>query len=106
MEFANEKFIRGQPHLLKNIHRRKPVHSHSLPNQQGQANASPLSESERHSLKEEIERLRHEKDQLRLGQEIDALAGARSSSLRFVGHVCVGDPGRDDEAAFQACFRW
>ncbi|KAE7996382.1 hypothetical protein FH972_001112 [Carpinus fangiana] len=65
-EFANEEFIRGQPHLLKNIHRRKPVHSHSLPNQQGQANASPLSESERHSLKEEIERLRHEKDQLRL----------------------------------------
>ena len=39
-----------------------------MPNQQGQGqgNASPLSESERQSLKEEIERLRHEKDQLRL----------------------------------------
>lgn len=65
-EFANEEFIRGQPHLLKNIHRRKPVHSHSLQNLQGHGNASPLSESERQSLKEEIERLKHEKDQLLL----------------------------------------
>jgi hypothetical protein len=39
-----------------------------------------------------------------MGQEIDALAGARSPSLRFVGHVCAEDPGRDDEAAFRARF--
>jgi heat shock transcription factor len=35
-----------------------------LQNLQGQGNASPLSESERQSLKEEIERLKHEKEQL------------------------------------------
>ncbi|KAF3451329.1 hypothetical protein FNV43_RR07424 [Rhamnella rubrinervis] len=62
-EFANEDFIRGQPHLMKNIHRRKPVHSHSLQNPQGQG-ISPLTEPERQSLKDEIERLKHEKESL------------------------------------------
>ncbi|KAJ1402199.1 Winged helix-like DNA-binding domain superfamily [Sesbania bispinosa] len=62
-EFANEDFVRGQPHLLKNIHRRKPVHSHSLQNLQG---AGPLPESERQSLKGEIEKLKHDKEQLLL----------------------------------------
>ncbi|KAL2341017.1 hypothetical protein Fmac_008957 [Flemingia macrophylla] len=62
-EFANDDFVRGQPHLLKNIHRRKPVHSHSLQNVQGQG-ASPLTEAERQSLKEEIERLKQDKEQL------------------------------------------
>ncbi|XP_027366868.1 heat stress transcription factor A-4a-like [Abrus precatorius] len=64
-EFANDDFIRGQPHLLKNIHRRKPVHSHSLQNLQGQG-AVPLTESERQSFKDEIERLKHEKERLLL----------------------------------------
>ncbi|XP_044496611.1 heat stress transcription factor A-4a-like [Mangifera indica] len=58
-EFANEDFVRGQPHLMKNIHRRKPVHSHSLQNVQGQGN--PSTELERQSLKEEIERLKNDK---------------------------------------------
>ncbi|URE10045.1 heat stress transcription factor [Musa troglodytarum] len=57
-EFANDDFIRGQRHLLKNIYRRKPVHSHSLHNQ---GNAS---EAERQELEEEIERLKQKKGTL------------------------------------------
>ncbi|KAL3806370.1 hypothetical protein ACJIZ3_010594 [Penstemon smallii] len=55
-EFANEEFIRGKSHLLKNIHRRKPIHSHS-----GQGNAVPLNDSEREELEKEIEKLKQEK---------------------------------------------
>ncbi|KAK7306489.1 hypothetical protein VNO77_44433 [Canavalia gladiata] len=64
-EFANDDFVRGQPHLLKNIHRRKPVHSHSLQNVQSQGTV-PLTESERQNLKDELEKLKHEKEQLLL----------------------------------------
>ncbi|XP_073028838.1 heat stress transcription factor A-4b-like [Primulina eburnea] len=55
-EFANEEFIRGQRHLLKNIHRRKPIHSHS-----GHGNMVPLSDSEREQFEKEIEKLQQEK---------------------------------------------
>lgn len=66
-EFANEDFVRGEPRLLKNIYRRKPVHSHSAHNLHGQgASASPLTDSERRSYKEDIERLRYEKESLHL----------------------------------------
>ncbi|XP_057764155.1 heat stress transcription factor A-4c-like [Salvia miltiorrhiza] len=60
-EFANEGFARGQLHLLKNIHRRKPVHSHSTPNL---ASLPPLTELERKGYKEDIERLKCEKESL------------------------------------------
>ncbi|KAG5413416.1 hypothetical protein IGI04_000983 [Brassica rapa subsp. trilocularis] len=61
-EFANDDFVRGQPHLMKNIHRRKPVHSHSLPNLQAQQNA--LTDSERQRMSSQIERLTKEKEGL------------------------------------------
>ncbi|KAH9313684.1 hypothetical protein KI387_022311 [Taxus chinensis] len=62
-EFANEEFLRGHRHLLKNIHRRKPVHSHSLP-QQHVGETSTLgtyAEIKNHELEEEIANLKQEK---------------------------------------------
>ncbi|EYU32713.1 hypothetical protein ABFS82_14G038600 [Erythranthe guttata] len=55
-EFANEDFTKDQKHLLKNIHRRKPIHSHSQP--QGSV------DSERASFEEEIDKLSRDKSVL------------------------------------------
>ncbi|KAL1561583.1 heat stress transcription factor A-5-like [Salvia divinorum] len=52
-EFANDEFVKDQKHLLKNIHRRKPIHSHSQP----QGPVDP----ERATYEEEIDKLSREK---------------------------------------------
>ncbi|GAU48444.1 hypothetical protein TSUD_383410 [Trifolium subterraneum] len=52
---------------MKNIHRSKPVHSHSLQNSRGQgAAATPLTESEQRNLNVAIQRLQDDKEQLLL----------------------------------------
>ncbi|GER56482.1 heat shock transcription factor family protein [Striga asiatica] len=58
-EFANEEFVRGQRHLLGNIRRRKPVHSHS-----GQPNPTQLTDPERREFLATINRLKQEKQSL------------------------------------------
>eukprot|EP00262_Sarcandra_glabra_P011734 TRINITY_DN2881_c0_g1_i1.p1 TRINITY_DN2881_c0_g1~~TRINITY_DN2881_c0_g1_i1.p1 ORF type:complete len:445 (+),score=75.26 TRINITY_DN2881_c0_g1_i1:341-1675(+) len=64
-EFANEEFIRGQRNLLKNIHRRKPIHSHSQHHHQSQGKSSGV-EAEKQELEDEIERLKQDKGALLL----------------------------------------
>uniref|UniRef100_A0A1J3JDW2 Heat stress transcription factor A-5 n=1 Tax=Noccaea caerulescens TaxID=107243 RepID=A0A1J3JDW2_NOCCA len=53
-EFSNDDFIKDQKHLLKNIHRRKPIHSHSHP-------PSSSVDQERAALQEQMDKLSHEK---------------------------------------------
>ncbi|GKC07229.1 heat stress transcription factor A-5, partial [Tanacetum coccineum] len=56
-EFANEEFLKDKNHLLKNIHRRKPVHSHSTPQ-------TSTVDPERAAFEEEIDKLTREKASL------------------------------------------
>ncbi|GKC47706.1 heat stress transcription factor A-5 [Tanacetum coccineum] len=56
-EFANEEFLKDKKHLLKNIHRRKPVHSHSTPQ-------TSRVDPERAAFEEEIDKLKREKTSL------------------------------------------
>ncbi|KAI3743132.1 hypothetical protein L1987_60835 [Smallanthus sonchifolius] len=57
-EFANEEFMKDKKHLLKNIHRRKPIHSHSNNPQ------SLTVDPERAAFEEEIDKLTREKNSL------------------------------------------
>ncbi|KAE8663720.1 Heat stress transcription factor A-1d [Hibiscus syriacus] len=66
-EFANEEFIRGKKHLLKNIYRRKPIHSHST-NRHGNSGV-PLPEKEKKEFEEAIKRLNDDKSRLQLQLE-------------------------------------
>ncbi|XP_078431488.1 winged-helix DNA-binding transcription factor family protein [Wolffia australiana] len=68
-EFANDGFVRGRKHLLKNIHRRKPIHSHSL---QQQNSPGPLTEAERQDLEETIGKLKRAKNALLLELQVHA----------------------------------
>ncbi|KEH37649.1 hypothetical protein MTR_2g043940 [Medicago truncatula] len=65
-EFANDNFVRGQPHLMNNIHRKKTLDSHSLQNTHGQGAATPLSEIERQNLNDIIENLKHDNEHILL----------------------------------------
>ncbi|KAK1381146.1 Heat stress transcription factor A-5 [Heracleum sosnowskyi] len=56
-EFANEHFVQDQKHLLENIHRRKPIHSHSNP-------PSSTVDPERAAFEEEIDKISREKTSL------------------------------------------
>lgn len=89
-EFANEEFIRGQKHLLKNIHRRKPIHSHSG----NGGSAVPLSDAERQEFEEEIERLKRDNSLLQSklerhkqeSQEFRVDVGSLGQRLKDIDH--------------------
>ncbi|XP_073148341.1 heat stress transcription factor A-5 [Henckelia pumila] len=75
-EFANEDFVKDQKHNLKNIHRRKPIHSHSQP----QGSVDP----ERAAFEEEIDKLSREKAVLKgniLAYEEQAAATVQLENL-------------------------
>ncbi|KAG0460608.1 hypothetical protein HPP92_020515 [Vanilla planifolia] len=62
-EFANDGFLRGQKHLLKNINRRKPTHAYGHTKSVLQNPSVPSCVEEGNfGLEEEIERLKRDKN--------------------------------------------
>ena len=105
-EFANIDFVRDQPLCMKNIHRHKVVHSHSLQNANGQGVAAPLTKLERWTLKANIKKYKHDKEKLFLELQIkehekkmneiklqylknrlEPLERKQQSTLYYVSHV-------------------
>ncbi|XP_076957069.1 heat stress transcription factor A-4c-like [Bidens hawaiensis] len=94
-EFVNEYFIRGKPHLLRNIQRKKPVHSHSIHSLHinGPSSSSPLSEPERVQYRTKSYRLHYEKNALSLTlqthqeeqQDIEQAAHELTQRLKIAG---------------------